>query len=256
MNPILGRIWSVWVAVAFFAAYLPLFPLYALFLAVGGNTERVGCHILNRIWGHVFLVLAMIRVKAVRRARLRPWTPYVFVGNHRSFMDIPATAVVLPFVRYLGKEELAKIPLFGYMYRRLHVVVNRSDKDARKKSMSICDAALKRGDSVFLFPEGTTKRAGEFLVRGFYDGAFLLAVNNQVPLVPVTSIHTDRAISNDGKFLMRPWVTVRVEIDEPISTVGLTHEDIPALKERVSQIFAQRLAPFYPHLSPAPKTEK
>ncbi|MCS7085093.1 MAG: lysophospholipid acyltransferase family protein [Bacteroidia bacterium] len=252
MRTVLGRIWSVWVATVFFAVYLPLFPFYVLFLALGGKTERVGCHVLNQIWGRVFLALILIRVEARRNARLKPWTPYVFVGNHRSFMDIPATALVLPFIRYLGKEELAKIPIFGYMYRRLHIVVNRADKDARKRSMEMCDAALKRGDALFLFPEGTTKRASEFLVRQLYDGAFVLAVENQVPLVPVTTIHSDKVISNDGRFLMRPWVKVKVVIDEPIATTGLTHEDIPRLKERVAQLWRERLAPYYPGLPAAP----
>ncbi len=257
MNPILGRIWSVWVAVVFMGVYLPLFPFYALFLAIGGKVERFGCHVLNQIWGYLFLALIFVRVKTVRNARLKHWTPYVFVGNHRSFMDIPATAVVLPFIRYLGKEELTKIPLFGYTYRRLHVVVNRADKDARKKSMEICDKAVKRGDSIFLFPEGTTKRASEFLTRELYDGAFVLAVNNQVPLVPITTIFSDKVISNDGRFLMRPFVAVTVVIDEPIPTAGLTHADIPGLKARVVALWQKNLAPYYPGLpvAPPPKAE-
>lgn len=252
MKQIFGRIWSVWVGVVFLGVYLPLFPFYATFLAIGGKVERVGCHVLNQIWGYGFLALILVRVRTVRHTRLRHWTPYVFVGNHRSFMDIPATAVVLPFIRYLGKQELTKIPFFGYTYRRLHVVVNRSDKDARKKSMEICDRAVKRGDSIFIFPEGTTKRASEFLTRELFDGAFSLAINNQVPLVPITTIFSDRVISNDGRFLMRPFVTVTVVIDEPISTTGLTQADIPVLKARVAGLWQSRLAPHYPGLAPAP----
>lgn len=201
MSFLLRRLWSLWFAFWLFGYFLMLFPVYALVLwRLTPYTVRLG-HQLNRWWGFLILFMAGVRVRKV--SYHFPQTPCILVANHRSYLDIPICYTSFPpRVAFLGKVELAKIPLYGWTYRRLHVVVDRKDPQARKKSLLAVARKLREGISVLIYPEGTTKH---LLPLGkFYDGAFTLAKELNVPLLPFVIVGSDRCLSADGRFLLRP----------------------------------------------------
>lgn len=195
------RLWSLWFAFWLFGYFLVLFPVYVLFLVrLTPWTIRVG-HQLNRWWG--FLILFMGRIRVRKHDFYWPERPCIIVSNHRSYLDIPICYTSFPpSVAFLGKAELGKIPLYGWMYRRLHVLVDRKEPQARKKSLLAVAKKLREGLSVLIYPEGTTKHPRP--LGRFYDGAFILAHELQVPLLPMVIVGSDRCMTADGRFLMRP----------------------------------------------------
>jgi 1-acyl-sn-glycerol-3-phosphate acyltransferase len=201
MKTFLRRLWSLWFAFWLFGYFIVLFPVYAIVLArLTPFTIRLG-HQLNRWWGYLILFMGGIRVR--RHGYYFPDKPCIIVANHRSYLDIPVCYTTFPpRVAFLGKVELARIPLYGWTYRRLHVVVDRKDPAARKKSLIQVAKKLKQGISVLIYPEGTTKHPRP--LGKFYDGAFILAHELQVPLLPMVMVGTDRCFSADGRFLMQP----------------------------------------------------
>ena len=120
---------------------------------------------------------------------------YVFIANHRSQLDIPAYALATHHtIRFLAKEELTKIPLMGFIIRRLYIPVNRKDKEARAKSMENMDESIREGISVFICPEGTRNKGGEPLLP-FRDGAFRLAIESQVSIATLVILYTEKLLS-------------------------------------------------------------
>ncbi len=201
MKVFLRRLWSLWFATWLFGYFLLLFPVYVVVLArLTPFTVYLG-HQLNRWWGFVILFMAGIRVR--RHGYYFPDRPCLIVSNHRSYLDIPICYTTFPpKMAFLGKIELSRIPLYGWTYKRLHVVVDRKDPAARKKSLLAVAEKLKQGISVLIYPEGTTKHPRP--LGKFYEGAFTLAHELQVPLLPMVIVGTDRYMTADGRFLMRP----------------------------------------------------
>lgn len=125
----------------------------------------------------------------------------MFISNHTSLLDVPACALVTPGTfRYLAKEELTKVPLFGYIIRKLYLSVNRKDEESRARSMNNMLASLKDGISIFIFPEGTRNKTDQPLAK-FYDGAFRLSLETNTPLVPMTILNSKKLL---WKFQLRP----------------------------------------------------
>ncbi|MCS6904181.1 MAG: lysophospholipid acyltransferase family protein [Bacteroidia bacterium] len=240
------RIWSIWFGIWFVGYYILLYPIYYITLRKHENQKnfRIG-HWLNKIWGKVILTAALIRVKIIDRAHLDYKQKWIFVSNHRSYLDIPIcyVAIAQPF-RFIGKAELGKLPLFGFMYRKLHILVERESKMARVKALIAASQKLKEGDSIFIYAEGTSKHPENVKLGEFQDGAFILAIQNQVPIVPVTLLHTEQALSNDGRFLLRPCSSVTVIIDKPIQVQGISMPNLSIIKEQCFQTIYHNLCTY------------
>lgn len=195
------RLWSLWFAFWLVGYFLVMLPIYGLVLwRLTPWTVRLG-HTLNRLWGKLILFMGGIRIRYI--GYHFPDQPCILVANHRSYLDIPICYVSFPpRVAFLGKAELARIPLYGWTYRRLHVIVDRKDPAARKKSLLAVARKLKSGISVLVYPEGTTKHPRP--LGRFYDGAFALATELKMPILPFVIIGSDRCLTADGRFLMQP----------------------------------------------------
>jgi 1-acyl-sn-glycerol-3-phosphate acyltransferase len=236
------RTWSLWMALFFWGYILVLFPLYALFLNIRRTWAHNAAHALNIGWGHVLLAMGGIVVRVRFEAPVPQGVPYVFVSNHSSYLDIPICHVALPrMFRFMAKSDLARVPLFGYMYRRLQVMVNRDNARDAARALLQAEQELKQGVSMFIYPEGTTQKPAGALLADFKEGAFYLAVRNQTPIVPVAIIGSSRAMAADGKFLIRPAL-IQVRVLPPIATAGLGPADVPALTARVRNAILSELA--------------
>lgn len=167
---------------------------------------------------------------------------YVVVSNHQTMIDIPANVVSSPdaiLFKFLGKLEANRIPFFGFVINRLCILVDRKSKQSRKESYERMKNEMDNGYSIILYPEGTRNRSDE-PVKSFYDGAFRLAIDMQKPLV-VNTLVGIKQLNPPTETLSYTPGTVYSHWDAPISTIGLTRDDIPQLKEKVKEIMIKRL---------------
>lgn len=202
----------------------------------GGNDILRVC----RIWADVWLVLAGIFHRTRQEGVLVQGEAYIFIGNHLSYLDavLALKSIRRPF-RPLGKIELGRIPVFGFIYRKAVVTVDRSSPESRAASISLMKRILRRGVSVLVFPEGTFNETGEPL-GPFYDGAFRIAIETGTPIVPILFPDVyDRMPYGRGLFL-RPGCS-RAIILPPIPTEGLGIEDLSMLRDRIHGIMSERL---------------
>ena len=235
LKKVLFKIWFLYSSVIFFSCMFVFLPLSALALVLGEKYGRfLSCFFL-RSWGFLFSMVIGIIYKVRGRDNIKENLPAVFISNHRSFLDTPAAYMAIN-TRFmpLGKIEMQKVPFFGWFYPKVVVVVNRASLESRKKSMLLMKKRLNEGTSIFIFPEGSMNRSDKVLTD-FYDGAFQLAIEAQVPIIPM-------AISNSAD-LLPPYKTnvypgvARIEILKPVLTENLKRQDIDELKNKVySQI--------------------
>ena len=165
-------------------------------------------------------------------------TPYVVVANHESTAD-PFLLSYLPWdMRWVAKEELFKIPVIGNYFRWSgDIPLRRGDGDSVREMMNECHRALKAGIPVMIFPEGTRSKTGELLQ--FRDGAFKLAIEAQVPILPLAVAGTRACRPKGSKWFGD--ATAKVMVLTPIPTKGLTDKDVAALREATREAISTAL---------------
>ena len=147
-----------------------------------------------RLWAAGFSLLCGIPVSIRNKPKLKEATGYMYISNHTSFLDAVALVQAIPgAIKPLGKVELLRIPIMGWVIGRFAVIVDRGSKESRRESMKKLAAAVHDKDSILIFPEGTMNRTSEPLQK-FYEGAFRIAREAQVPIKPIV-------IQNAGKLL-------------------------------------------------------
>lgn len=165
---------------------------------------------------------------------------YIFVANHISYLDAPVIVkTIRQKVRALGKAEVAKVPLFGFIYRNAVVTVNRSSAAHRANSVRILKSVIRRGISIFIFPEGTFNETGKPL-KELYDGAFRIAIETQTPIKPILFLDTFHRMHYRSVFSLTPGRCRSVFLKE-IPVEGLTGRDVEMLKQKVQQVMEQKL---------------
>lgn len=173
-----------------------------------------------------------IRHQDIYEEKEDPGKQYIFIANHISYMDIPPVLLAIHQpVRILGKYEMVKIPIFGWIYRIAVVLVDRSSPEARSRSVRALKSALKKNVSIFIFPEGTLNETGEPL-KEFFDGAFRLAIEMQTPIKPLLFIDTLDRLHYSSLFRLFPGPNRVVHLPQ-IEVEGLTMKDLQPLKQKV-----------------------
>lgn len=182
------------------------------------------CDTLSRRWTRIILRLAGVRVRVIDADRADWSEASVVVANHQSWFDVFAITAYLPGrVRFVAKQELAKIPVFGRAWRNCgHISIDRSD---RKRAIQSIDQAARdvRDESlaITMFPEGTRSPDGR--LYSFKKGAFVLALKAGVPVVPV-GISGSREVMPKGSFRVRGG-EIRIRVGEPIQVAGYSEGD-------------------------------
>ena len=165
--------------------------------------------------------------------------PYVMVSNHESFVDMLLLSHLKMEMKYLSKESFLRIPLVGWMMKMSgDVSVLRGDRSSGAAALIVCEKWLKRKMSVMIFPEGTRSFDGE--MRSFKDGAFVLAIRTQTPMLPVV-VHGTRSALRKSDWRMGD-TKAEVRVLEIIETTGMTLNDVPALRERVRDAMIAEIA--------------
>ena len=181
-------------------------------------------------WSRDILRAAGTPVRVEGMERIPRDGPVVYASNHSSMFDIWALSATLPgSTRFVGKEELERIPLLGRAMRAAgHITIDRAVKKRAFEAYDKAARTIRRGVSAVVFPEGTRSRTGELLP--FKNAPFALAIAAQVPLVPVYVDSTFQILPKGG-FRLRPR-PVRILVGEPIATAGMTPEDRERLRDR------------------------
>ena len=174
----------------------------------------------------------------------QPQTPdgyCVAVLNHQSYLDSVAIFPAVPgYFRPLGKKEIAKIPLFGFIYKQITLLVDRSSGHSRARSMKLMVRSLRREGHVAIFPEGTFNETHEEPMLRFYDGAFRLAIEAQAPILPILLPDTADRWNGVKLWKMTPGRN-RVFYLPLVETTGLTQKDLPQLRDRVRERMAEAM---------------
>jgi 1-acyl-sn-glycerol-3-phosphate acyltransferase len=238
----LKSLFGIWAVLIFSIGLIVSVILYLIIFAF--TDDKKGAHIahryVSRSWARFILIMYGIRVKVKNAEYLDSSKVYVFIANHRSMLDIPAYAVSCNHTfRFLAKVELMKIPLLGYVIRKLYISVDRKNKEARVKSMENMNRSIRDGISVFICPEGTRNKTDDLLLT-FHDGAFRLAISAQVPLAVLTIINSRELLSPLRPLQLKPG-TLECIWAMPIETKGMKEDDIPLLKQKVIEIMEGEL---------------
>ena len=233
-------LFKLYFLVVFLGSITVLYPLFKFLLA---KPSRYGkAFRFMRAWA-VFLQWAIFSpVKIEWRGELPP-PPYVICGNHSSYLDIIQMYNVIPdYFLFMGKHTLRKWPLFRMFFKDMNIAVNRTNRSDAVRSLLLCAEALKKGECVSIFPEGTIPHTAPRL-GAFKAGAFKLAIEQQVPIVPVVFLENWRIFGDPDKPHInrgRPGVA-RTVVQPFVSTKGLTQDDLLSLQNRVFDLLEQPL---------------
>jgi 1-acyl-sn-glycerol-3-phosphate acyltransferase len=187
-----------------------------------------------------WLRLSGMKVRIRGEKLLDPNQTYVFISNHRSYLD---TATLFAYtgrrIGLVAKKELLKVPILGYGMGYVNVMaIDRSDRERALQTMQAATDRIRFGISFGVFAEGTRAKPGEFLP--FKKGAFYMAVQAGVPIVPVAIRNTDRLMGK-GTGESKPG-TIEMVLLPPVSTAGLsTDDEVKLLVERVHAVIAREL---------------
>ena len=243
MLMLLKKIYLVWGGIWFLTIYTLLFPFFAL-IVQKKKWHKYG-YILNKIWGSVFFMTVFMPFSREIRGNIDPKKAYVYCPNHNSMLDIPTIGMsAKQFIVFVGKNSLSKIPMFGYMFNRLHIPIDRNSLRDSYKAFERAKTAILKGRSVLLYPEGGIRTQNPPNMTAFKDGAFRVAIETKTPIVPVTIVNNWKIMFSYDLFLT--WRPVSVIYHEPIPTSELTMENLEQLKQQVYHVIHQELTKSFP----------
>ncbi len=201
---------------------------------------------LKRLWSRIIYICSglypVIKYKSKKYNFPRPC---VIVSNHTSYLDIVLSTLYIDHTAvFMAKAELLKIPLFKYFFIYLDIPVDRKSRTGSHKAFLDAGKKIDQNISVVIYPEGTIPANNKLMP--FKNGAFKLAIEKQVPIVPVVNLNNWQFLQNGGFFKSngRPGIP-RIIVGDPIDTKGLTEENIAELKEKVFNFTQQELDKFY-----------
>jgi 1-acyl-sn-glycerol-3-phosphate acyltransferase len=238
-------LWRIWYYILVAVPIIILFP----FLLVSILRERWYPYffVLARIWARVILLGMGFWIVVSKDEEPEPGKSYMFIANHTSMTDIMLMLAVVrnPFV-FVGKAELAKIPLFGFFYKRTCILVDRNSSKSRMEVFKRAQARLAQGLSICIFPEGGVPDESVVL-DDFKDGAFRLAIEHQIPIVPITFADNKKRFSYT--FFSGSPGRMRARVHEFLDTNGYTLQskgDLKNLKVQAWTIIWKQLQEFNP----------
>lgn len=238
---ILRRLYSLWAI--FSMVFFFLLLIIPLLLMVPFKPLHKVALKINCIWAFCFLKMAFIPISQEWKFSRDKGQQYILCANHFSYLDIPILGLFpLPF-KFVGKSSLARIPIFGYMYRTLHITVNRSSYRSRARSLVKAREAVKGGFNLGFFPEGGIRLECFPKMVDFKDGAFKIAVENNLPIIPVTMPDNYRILPDNDLFNIRRK-KCRIIYHEPIWPCGESDEDVKKLRQEVFRVIQTELDQF------------
>lgn len=237
---ILYTLWRGWFYLLMLLTILVMFPL--LLLAVSRDRFYNLYFMLSRVWGKAVLYGMGFYPSVIVEEAIDKKKSYMLIANHTSMTDIMLilTVVKNPFV-FIGKKELARFPVFGFFYKRTSILVDRSSAKSRQQAFKAARERLQKGISICIFPEGGVPEE-DVLLGSFKDGAFRLAIEHKIPIVPITFADNKKRLPY--RFLAGSPGRMRVKIHRVLDTENLTADDRKLVKAEARAIICNQLAAF------------
>ena len=182
---LLWTLWRIWFYILMGVPIIILSPI--LIITISSDKTYPQFFVIARFWAKLILFGMGFPYKIEREQEMEKGKSYMLVANHTSMTDIMLMLAVSknPFV-FVGKKELVKIPIFGFFYKRTCILVDRSSSKSRFEVFQRAQKRLEQGLSICIFPEGGVPEDGPVVLDEFKDGAFRLAIEHQIPVVPMT----------------------------------------------------------------------
>ena len=219
---------------------LPVFLVALLSLTTGKVTGGNFVYRACVLWADIWFALVFIRVRKINKELFDPDEKHIIVVNHISYLDIPVMAKVFRKpLRPLGKFEMTRVPIFGFIYKRAVVTVDRSSPENRNGSLKILKSIITKGISVLVFPEGTFNETHQPL-KEFYNGAFRIAIETQTPVKPVLFLDNFDRMPYTTLLSLNPG-RCRVLYLPDIEVNGLSMDDVEMLKQKTYAMMEQQL---------------
>lgn len=231
-------IWRIWFYILMIVPIVIMLP----FLIIFTSSEKFypQYFICARIWAKIIIYGMGFSIKVEADQVPQKHKSYMLVANHASMLDIMLMLSVMkqPFV-FIGKKELGRIPIFGFFYRRTCILVDRNNQKSKMAAFEEAQRRLKQENSVCIFPEGGVPDDTSVILDQFKDGAFRLAIEHQIPVVPITFHDNKKRFSY--KFFTGGPGKLRVKIHNFICTKDLDIDCRKELKERTRKIILEEL---------------
>ena len=236
VKEVLGRIFALWAAIVFVGSLIIVFvPIWITGIWPEPKRTIYVFKIFN-VWMKFFFVFSGVRRIIKGRNHFKKGENYVVVCNHNSFMDVPLSSPGIPGPnKTIAKAEMAKIPLFGMVYKRGSVLVDRKSEESRRNSFSKMKAVLDLGLHMCIYPEGTRNKSSEPLQR-FHDGAFKLAAETRKPIIPALIFYTTKVLPRKTFFFWPHKVEMHF-----LPAVPVENKTAQQLKEEVFMIMKNYL---------------
>ena len=192
------------------------------------------------MWSKIILIGMGFNYKIEGSEVFEDGKSYVLVANHTSMTDIMLMLIAVkkhPFV-FVGKKELTKIPIFGFIYKRVCILVDRANSKSRYQVFERAQKRIEQGLSICIFPEGGVPEE-HIILDEFKDGAFRIAIEHGLPIVPMVFFDNKKRLSYT--FFSGSPGKMRAKIFPIIETKGKTLEDRGLIKEEVRQLILEAL---------------
>lgn len=233
-------LFRIWFYVLVTVPILVLFPV--LLISISKEKWYPFFFRLARIWAKCILFGMGFVVSVKKLQQLEKGKSYMLISNHTSMTDIMLMLYIVkdnPFV-FVGKKELAKIPLFGFFYKRTCILVDRGNSKSRKEVFDQAQKRLNQGLSICIFPEGGVPNDTSIVLDEFKDGAFRLAIDHQIPIVPMSFYDNKKRFSY--KFFSGSPGKMRAKVHHFVETFGKTQNEKKIIKEECRGLIYNGLA--------------
>lgn len=236
------RLYTTWATFWFIVPFVLTYPLQWFFSRRPNGGAVV--HSLNRFWSTFSIFMWGVPVEVVRETKGPAPKPCVYVANHGSYVDIMLLFKTIPgFLNMMGKASLAKVPVWGAIFGSVYITVDRASAVSRGRAMVAARRSLAEGKSIAIFAEGRISPLPGKELLPLLDGAFQLAIEAGVPIVPVGQPLNHMFMPDVEKGLRVRYHRLKIVFHRPISTQGLTLADMPALKAQVAALLAGDFLP-------------
>lgn len=233
-------LYFVYACLFFIVTMIIVFPFVIVASFFGRIKGGNAIYRLCMAWGDAWWFMIAIRHRNIFESPIEKDKQYIFVANHISYLDAPLIVKSLRRpMRALGKYEMSKVPVFGFIYKRAIVMVDRRDAEKRARSVRILKSVLRRRISIFIFPEGTFNLTGKPL-KDFFDGAFRIAIETQTPIKPMLFLDGYNRMNYHSIFSLNPGRSRTVFL-ETIEVKGYTMSDVQKLKQKVYDLMEGKL---------------
>lgn len=236
MKNLIFKILAFWALLAFVLSLLA-FALPFWIIGIAKEPKRTEYfRQISKVWIRVFFFLAGCGLKIKGKENFKAGQKYIVTCNHNSLMDI---LVATPFIpganKTIAKAELAKIPIFGLVYKRGSILVDRNDKKSRADSFRKMKGVLALGMHMCIYPEGTRNKTN-LPLKEFHDGAFKLAAETSTPIIPALIFNTKKILPPEKTFYFHP-AKMEIHFLKPVTISE--EENYKSFKERVYKLMSE-----------------